>query len=203
MKNLTAEEFTAALAAKEPVPGGGGAAALCGALSAALGSMVINYTLGKKKYAEYEAELSALLDECGSLRIRFLELIDEDAEAFEPLSRAYGIPKDDPEREEKLELCLNNAARAPLEMARLAARTAEISALLCEKGSTLMISDAGCAAAFAKAAAECAALNVKVNTRLMKNRETAVALNAEIESILEKASAEAESVLRSVSERLG
>ena len=202
MKNLNADEFTSALAAKEPVPGGGGAAALCGALSAALGSMVINYTLGKKKYAEYEAELSALLEECCGLRIRFLELIEEDAEAFEPLSRAYGIPKDDPEREEKLELCLKNAASAPLEMARLAARTTEISAVLCEKGSTLMISDAGCAAALARAAAECAALNVKVNTRLLKNRETADALNAEIEAILEKASEDAEAVSRSVSERL-
>ena len=203
MKNLNADEFTSALAAKEPVPGGGGAAALCGALSSALGSMVINYTLGKKKYAGYEAELSALLGECGSLIMRFLELIDEDAEAFEPLSRAYGIPKDDPEREEKLELCLKNAASAPLEMARLAARTTEISAVLCEKGSTLMISDAGCAAALAKAAAECAALNVKVNTRLMKNRETADALNAEIEALLEETSTVGESVLRSVSERLG
>ena len=87
-------------------------------------------------------------------------------------------------------------------MARLAARTAEISAVLCEKGSTLMISDAGCAAALARAAAECAALNVKVNTRLMKNRETADMLNAEIEAILEKASEDAEAVSRSVSERL-
>lgn len=181
MRECSLNDFAASLAAKQPVPGGGGAAALCGALAAALSSMVSNYTVGKKKYAEYEAEISELLDECCSLREQFLSLIEEDAEVFEPLSRAYGIPKDEPGRDKNLESCLYNAALVPLKIAKLSARTAGISAVLAEKGSTLMISDAGCSAQLALSALKCAVLNVKVNTRLMKNREKARELESELE----------------------
>ncbi|MBQ7459896.1 MAG: cyclodeaminase/cyclohydrolase family protein [Oscillospiraceae bacterium] len=201
MREYSLDEFAACLAAKQPVPGGGGAAALCGALAAALGSMVANYTLGKKKYADYEAEITALLDECGSLRARFLELIEEDAEAFEPLSSAYGISKDDPGRDEKLERCLNSAARVPLEIAKLAARIIEISSVLAKKGSVLMISDAGCAAQLAFSALNCAALNVKVNTRLMKNREEAEKLNSQLAELGEY-EASAKEIYASVYTRL-
>lgn len=167
MTNSTLTDFALSLASKSPVPGGGGAAALCGALAAALGSMVGNYTVGKKKYAAFEPEIQAAMDECGALRRRFLELIDEDAAAFEPLSRAYSIPKDDPDRDKIMGECLAAAAAAPLEMTALACRAIELSSIFAEKGSTIMVSDAGCAAALAKAALDAAALNVLVNAKSM------------------------------------
>ena len=96
-------EFADALAAKVSVPGGGGAAAYVGALGVALGSMTANFTTGKKKYAEYEDDVQRMLQVGDEVRLRLLELVDEDAAAFFPLSEAYGIPKEDPTRAERLE----------------------------------------------------------------------------------------------------
>ena len=113
-KEKTAAEFTELLASALPVPGGGGASALAGAIGIALGDMVGELTVGKKKYKDVEEDIKALMEKAQGLRIELLECINEDAEAFAPLSKAYGIPKDDPEREETLEKCLRQAARAPL-----------------------------------------------------------------------------------------
>ena len=100
-KSLAA--FTEVLAAKEPVPGGGGAAAAAGALGAALCIMVGNYTVGKKKYAAYEADVLRIMDEAERLRVELIRLVDADAEAFTPLSQAYAIPKEDPKQQQVLE----------------------------------------------------------------------------------------------------
>ncbi len=108
------ENFLDALASGAPTPGGGGAAALTGALSAALASMVANLTTGKKNYAEYPPEIDAVLDRTAELRTALYGFIARDAEVFEPLSRAYGIPKDDPARAETLEAALHAAAGVPL-----------------------------------------------------------------------------------------
>src|SRR5574344_1100965 len=99
----TCREFAALLAAKIPVPGGGGASALVGALGSALGSMAGNMTLGRKKYAAVEADILTLLEQGEAIQKRLLELVDADAAAFAPLSKAYAIPKDDPTRETVLE----------------------------------------------------------------------------------------------------
>lgn len=181
----TLDVFTFELASKTPTPGGGGAAALCAALAAALGSMTANFTLGKKKYAEYDDEMRAIISECAVLRSRTLLLIKADAEAFEPLSRAYAIPKDEPGREAELEKRLLDAAAVPMELARLSHRIMELADILERHGSELMVSDAGCAAAIASAALDSAALNVLVNTRLMKNRGKAAEINAEVCKLLE------------------
>ena len=98
LEEMTLAQFAEQLAAKTPVPGGGGASALMGALGAALGSMVANYTVGKRKYAAVEEEVQDILARMEELRKKLLELVEEDAAAFEPLSRAYAIPKDDPSR---------------------------------------------------------------------------------------------------------
>ena len=86
-------EFADALAAKVSVPGGGGAAAYVGALGVALGSMTANFTTGKKKYAEYEEDIQRILAEGDVIRAKLIDLVFADAEAFEPLSKAYGIPR--------------------------------------------------------------------------------------------------------------
>ena len=179
-------EFAADLAAKEPVPGGGGAAALSGALAAALCSMVGNFTTGKKTYAAVEDDIQRMLAKAEDLRLRLIELVEEDAKYFEPLSRAYRIPKDDPQREAVLEACLKEAAAAPFEIFILSCGCIDLLDAFSRKGSKMVLSDAACGAAFARAALEGAAVNVKVNTKWMKNRPHADALDRSIDGALEE-----------------
>ena len=181
-KSIT--EFALDLASAAPVPGGGGAAAVVGALAAALGSMVGNLTVGKKKYAQNEPRLLELGARAEELRNELLSQVEADALAFEPLSRAYGIPKDTPGREEELEACLHAAAEPPMAILRLSCEVAALSEEYARLGSRLMISDAGCSAALAVAAIKAAALNVRVNTRLMRDRAYAAGLDRETDELL-------------------
>ena len=183
-KNI--DKFLEALASSAPTPGGGGAAALCGAVGIALGNMVGNLTLGKKKYAEVQEDIAALNAKAEALRADFLALIDADAEAFKPLSKAYGIPKDEPKRGEVMEAALMRAAEPPLEIMRKCVKALELIAEYAAKGSALAISDAGCAAAITRAACEAAALNVFVNTKPMRDREKAGEINREANELLQK-----------------
>lgn len=196
------DRFLAALASKAPTPGGGGAAALCAAAGIALGNMVGNLTLGKKKYADVEEDIKALNAKAEKLRADFLALIDADAAAFEPLSRAYGIPKYDPAREELMEAALTRAAGPPLEIMRRCAEAIGLVREYAAKGSALAVSDAGCAAALLRAAMEAAALNVRINTKSMAGREAAGRMNAEADALLGKYGALAEEIYNNVSGRL-
>ena len=166
----TCQEFTAELSANKPIPGGGGAAAMAGALAASLCAMAGNYTVGKKKYADVEEDVKEMLTECEELRIRLLNLVEADAEAFEPLSKAYSIPKDDPSREEKLEEATKNAIVAPLAMMDACADVIELLDEMLEKCNRMMISDVACGAILAGAAMKAASLNVFVNTRSLQDR---------------------------------
>lgn len=199
-KNI--DKFLAELASSAPTPGGGGAAALCGALGIALGNMVGNLTLGKKKYADVQEDIAELNAKAEALRDGFVTLIDADAEAFAPLSRAYSIPKDDPARDEIMEPALLRAAEAPLEIMRKCAEALELISGYAAKGSALAISDAGCAAALCGAAMEAAALNVKINTKSMKNRAVADNINAEMNELLQKYFALSQEIYNDVSGRL-
>lgn len=199
-KNI--DKFLAELASSAPTPGGGGAAALCGALGIALGNMVGNLTLGKKKYADVQEDIAALNQRAEAIRADFVALIDADAEAFAPLSRAYSIPKDDPARDEIMEPALLKAAEAPLEIMRKCAEALDLISGYAAKGSALAISDAGCAAALCGAAMEAAALNVKINTKSMKNRAVADNINAEMNELLQKYFAFSQEIYNDVSGRL-
>ena len=194
MNDLSVRAFTDELAAKVSVPGGGGASALVGALASALGSMVGNFTLGKKKYADVEPEIIRLMDKAAELQNKLLACIDKDAEGFEPLSRAYGLPKDAPGRDETPQKCLRDAAAVPFEIAELAAEVIAVQEEFAKKGSKLMVSDAGCGAAFARAALEGAVLNVRVNTKLMKDREYAANLDARVDELLAAGRRDADAV---------
>lgn len=199
-KNI--DKFLAELASSAPTPGGGGAAALCGALGIALGNMVGNLTLGKKKYTDVQEDIAELNAKAEALRAGFVALVDADAEAFAPLSRAYSIPKDDPARDEIMEPALLRAAEAPLEIMRKCAEALDLIAGYAAKGSALAISDAGCAAALCGAAMEAAALNVKINTKSMKNRAVADNINAEMNELLQKYFALSQEIYNDVSGRL-
>ena len=189
MDHLTQQSctaFAAALAARTPVPGGGGASALVGALGAALCSMVANYTIGKKKHAAVEDDVKAILAQAETLREELLALVEEDAAAFEPLSRAYAIPKDDPGWDEVMERCLRAAAQPPMELLRLSCHAIDLHRELLGKGSAMVLSDVGTGVIFCWSALYGAALNVKVNTKLMKDRAYAEEMNAEADGLVNK-----------------
>lgn len=182
----TAEHFTELIASPAPVPGGGGASALVAAVGIALGDMTGEFTVGKKKYADVEEEIKAAMKEAQSLRQQLLACVDKDAEAFEPLSRAYAIPKEDPERDAVMEACLREAAKVPFEILELTARAIELEQLFAAKGSKIVISDAACGVTMCRAALLGAAVNVKINTKSMKDREYAQALNDRVDAMTAK-----------------
>lgn len=177
MRQDSIDLFIENLSSVAPVPGGGGAAALMGGVASALCSMVANLTTGKKKYIDYEEDIQDVLKKTKILNDEILELIEEDAKAFEPLSKAYSIPKDDPTREEVLERALRVAADAPGKIIDKMIEVAKLIVLLSVEGSRLAISDVGVSACACMAAAKSAAMNVYINTKLMKDKEYAENLN--------------------------
>ncbi|MGL6199503.1 MAG: cyclodeaminase/cyclohydrolase family protein [Lachnospiraceae bacterium] len=176
--------FLDALSSGAPVPGGGGASAAVGAMGAALGMMVTNLTIGKKKYAAVESEITAIRDKLEQLRDQLAALTDEDAKAFEPLSKAYSLPKE--EKELVLESALDVASAVPLKIMETILEVMEQLEVLGQKGSRLAISDVGVGVLFAQAALESASLNVFINTKLMQNRERAESLNHQTMSLIQK-----------------
>ncbi|MBR0138052.1 MAG: cyclodeaminase/cyclohydrolase family protein [Erysipelotrichaceae bacterium] len=182
MKDKTLDEFTSLLGSSSPTPSGGGAAALCGALAVSLASMVTNLTTGKKKYAEHQEEYDFLIAQTEILRKSLLEQIENDAKGFEPLSKAYSLPKDDPNREQIMEECLYDAAQPPMQILLQCCEVVNILNQLKDIGSKLVLSDVACGAAMARAAIESALVNVKVNTKLMKNQQRKETLETRAEN---------------------
>lgn len=197
-EDKTVSEYTEMIASKAPVPGGGGASAVAGAIGIALGDMVGELTVGKKKYADVESDIRVLMERAQTLRVRLLAASEKDAAVFEPLSGAYAIPKEEPGRDETLEKCLKDAASAPLEIFDLCCEAIEIVKEFGEKGSRLMISDAATGAAILKGALFGAAVNVRVNTHLMKDREYAEKLDSHIEEMMKKYGSIAERVFEEI-----
>ncbi len=181
--DMQIDRFTEELASNAPVPGGGGASALCGALAAALASMVANLTLKSAKYQLVHADMNNLVEKAKELRLTLLSLIDEDAKAFEPLSQAYRLPKETDEekamRRGVLEAALKEAVKPPLAILKTANGILDLLCEAKEKGTKLAVSDVGVGALFAVAAMRGAALNVFINTSLMEDRKTADALEEE------------------------
>lgn len=175
--------FIEKLSSKEPTPGGGGASALIGAVGVSLCSMVANLTSGKKKYAEYQSDIESIIQKTKILTSNLLDLIDKDAQVFAPLSKAYGIPKDNPNRQEILEDALKNACTVPYEIICETINAVSIMEELTKKGSRLAISDVGVAASACRSAIESASLNVYINTKLMKDKSYAQEVNEKTEKM--------------------
>ena len=169
--------FIDELASAAPTPGGGGASAYVGALASALASMVGNLTVGKKAYAQVEAEVYVTLEKLADVRERLLELVDEDARAFAPLAAAYRMPKATPEEQaaknDALQAALVGACDVPLEIMERVSDVVELTDFLAHNGSKMALSDAGVAATFARAAADGASLNIFINAASMDDREQA------------------------------
>jgi formiminotetrahydrofolate cyclodeaminase len=200
--NLTINEFIEKLGSKDAVPGGGGAAALTASLGISLCKMAANLTVGKKKFADVEAEMYEIIVECDKLSAEFVELIQKDADGFLPLSKAYGLPTETEEqkkyKEETLERELVHAAAVPFEIMEKCARAIELSAIVAEKGSKLVVSDAACAINTCMSALKCASLNVYINTKYMKDKEKALELNQRADKLISDSSEVADKVFLNV-----
>ncbi len=180
----TCRKFVEVLASDAPAPGGGGAAALVGAIGTALGNMVGSLTVGKKKYADVEAEIIALKAKCDELQKALLDQVEADEVNFLPLAKAYGIPKDDPNRDTIMEEATIIACSTPMKIMELCCEALDCIAVFAAKGSRLAVSDAGCGAVCCKAALQAASLNVFINTKTLKNREVAEEMNAKCLNML-------------------
>lgn len=180
MRDLSLNEFSEKLFSKEAVPGGGGASALVGALAVSLGAMAANLTLGKEKYAKYTDELNANLKKAEKLRLRLLELIEEDAVGFGEINKAYKVK---PRDEALIEKALVSAATPPLKMMEAIKEVIDILIVFSDKTSVLVVSDVGVGAKFAEAAIKSAYLNVVVNVKLMKDEKTASDIEEKAEKL--------------------
>ncbi|MBE6987287.1 MAG: cyclodeaminase/cyclohydrolase family protein [Clostridia bacterium] len=196
-------KFVEVLASDAPAPGGGGAAALVGAIGTALGNMVGSLTVGKKKYAAVEAEIIELKAKCDALQKELLDQVEADEINFVPLAKAYGIPKDNPDRAQILEEATLVACSTPMKIMELCCQAIEYIAVFAEKGSRLAVSDAGCAAVCCKAGLQAASLNVFINTKTLKNREVADEMNAKALGMLDKYCAMADDIFNTVKSGFG
>lgn len=202
IKDLTVSTFLEELSSKKPTPGGGGAAALGGAQGVALGEMVINLTLGKKKYADVEAEMQRLLVKLEDIKKEFLRLADEDARVFAPLAAAYGLPAGTEEEKkhkaEVLETHLLAASLVPKAVMEQALEAIAIMDILARKGSRLAVSDVGVGVTFLRSALLGAKMNVSINTKFMKQREIAVKLDQEADLLAETGMRRADEIYANV-----
>ena len=205
-KDKTIGDFTDALASKAPVPGGGGASALTGALGIALGNMVGSLTVGKKKYADVEDDVRALMKKAEVLRKELLECIDEDAACFEPLAAAYSLPAEtDEEKAEKdkvMEQALETACKGPFSIMEKVCEAVDIIGEFAEKGSRLAVSDAGAGAALCCGALKGASLNIYINTKMMKDRDRAADFEARADELSAKGTAKADLIFEKVKDTI-
>ena len=186
----TIKPFLDELASGAPAPGGGSAGAAVGAMGAALVSMVCNLTVGKEKFAAVEAELQEVLAQAEARRAELTRLITDDTAAFNQVMAAFRLPKeseaDRATRREAIQAATQQATRVPLATARACAQVIELSQVVAKLGNPNAVSDAGAAAACARAGLKAAALNVLINLPSIKDRAFVAAQQAELEQILAK-----------------
>ena len=191
LADLKTAEFVDLLASDAPAPGGGSAAALEGALGAALTAMVCGLTVGKKKYAEFQELAEEAQKKATDLKARFVDVMDRDTEAFNVVSAAFGMPKATDEekaaRSAAIQKGLEGCTKTPFEMMELAVETLELTASILGKSNDSAASDLGVSALSLRAAVQGAWLNVLINIGSLKNKELAADYQAKGEALLAKA----------------
>ncbi len=202
IESMRIQEFLDVLSSKEPVPGGGGASALAGALGNALGQMVANLTIGKKKYALVEDEIKELAERMKGIQGQFTQLADQDAKVFAPLAKCYSLPSDTEEEKaykaEVMEARLLDASLVPMEIMEKAAEMLEIMDILADKGSRMAVSDVGVGVQFIRTALLGAVMNVYINTKSMKNRGKAEEMNEKAERLIREGTEAADRIYQKV-----
>lgn len=206
IKNQTIDQFLEVLSSKQPVPGGGGASALGGALGTALGLMVGNLTVGKKKYAAVEVDVKAGMAKLQALQLEMVQLADDDAKVFAPLAAAYSLPTGTEEEKAYkaavMEENLLAASLVPVKIMEAAVSALEVLEELEQKGSVMAVSDVGVAVQFIRTALTGAVMNVYINTKSMKNLDKANELNDKAEALLEYGTVKADEIYGKVLTRL-
>jgi methenyltetrahydrofolate cyclohydrolase len=198
--------FLDALASGAPTPGGGGAAAVSGAMGAALVSMVCNLTIGRQRYADVEAEMREVLDRAESLRVELQQLAQDDVVAFNRLSAAYKLPRvtesDIAIRKDAIQSSLKRATEVPLRTARAAAAVLPLCPPVAERGNRAAVSDIGVAALLAHAAVRSALLNVEINLRTLEDPLYVGQVRAEVERLTDGLTAQADQISDLVASKL-
>jgi formiminotetrahydrofolate cyclodeaminase len=202
----TVEDFLEQLASASPTPGGGSAAAIMGAMGAALVSMVCNVTIGKKGQEQAAAEMLAVRAESETLRERLTAMVGEDIAAFDGLMAAYKLPKADEDdkarRSTAIQASLHRATEVPLDCARACAAVIALAGRATAQGYRGVISDAGAGVIAAHAALRSAALNVYINAPALEDKEFARRSVAEVETLAASSAADSEAVYSFVRRRL-
>jgi formiminotetrahydrofolate cyclodeaminase len=205
--NSSIQTFLDDLASEHPTPGGGGAAAVCGAIGAALVSMVANLTIGKKNYEAVSDDLKAVNAKAEALRADLTRAIEEDVVAFKSVMGAYGLPRGTDEekakRTESIQAALKEATLAPLRAVKACFEVIRLSAIVAEKGNLNVISDAGVAVLSANAGLRSAALNVFINAKAIKDRDFAEKQIAEVNALIANAAETTEAVYQTVRAKIG
>jgi formiminotetrahydrofolate cyclodeaminase len=204
--NETIGAYLDALASDAPAPGGGSAAGLVGAMAAALVSMVANFTAGRERYAEVDAQMRGVLQETAALREELSRLMEDDERTYTSVSAAYRLPRvTDEERRARsraIQQALLAAAQPPLAMVRTCRRVLDLAELVARDGNPNLASDAGVAALFAEAALRAGAINVRVNLARVRNQETVQRIESELNALVEGAPSFKEEILAVAGRRM-
>jgi formiminotetrahydrofolate cyclodeaminase len=197
--NMKLQAFLDELASESSAPGGGSAAALVGALGAALSSMVCHLTIGKESYEDVQEDMKAVLQESELLRQQLTGLIDKDTDAFNKVMAALRMPKQTDEQKQRrrqaLQEAYQEASRVPLETARLCEKVLDVTQIVAAKGNKHSITDAAAAALLAHAGVETALLNVRINLGSIKNPDFVQQTASEVESLQQKTKEKTTAVL--------
>lgn len=187
IRSQTIGEFLDELASGNATPGGGAGAALAGAMGAALLSMVANLTIGKKKYADVEAEMQALLARTEAIRHEMTSLAQLDAHVFERVMGAYRMPRDSEAQQSARTAAIQNtlmdATQVPLKVARQASELFELAEQLAAKGNANVVSDAGVGLLLADAALHSALLNVDINLKLINDAAFKAGVRGQVDTL--------------------
>lgn len=199
-------EFIDVLSSKAAVPGGGGAAALVGSIGTALGGMVCNLTAGKKKYAEFEEDIRKILKETNRIQEELASMIDEDAENFLPLSKAYGMAANTEEekalKEKVMQEALKKACEVPIKIVRKCFEAIKLHEELVEKGSKLAISDIGVGVQCLRAAIVSGRLNIIININMINDKDYVDSVRKESDRLVAEGIKVADKVYERVLEKL-
>lgn len=191
MYNQTCKQFLSHLSSSEPVPGGGGASAMCAAIGTALSSMVASLTVGKKKYADVQEDVKLIIKKAADLQQQLLELVNEDAAAFEPLSKAYSLPKTTEEeiahKNQVMEKALRTASEVPYRIMERCYEAILLHEETAQKGTRIALSDVGAGVIMCCSALKAASLNIYINSGMMKDREYALQLEAKSDELIKTA----------------
>ena len=207
LTKLSCQEFLEKLASNAPTPGGGGGAAMAGALAVALTSMVGNLTVGKEKFAQHEAEVQELLAKAEALRLELLSFVNADAEVFNNFMVCYRMPKNTDEEKQARNQAIQNAAKeaaeVPLKITEACLEIMKLAERIAIIGNPSAITDAAVSSIMARAALRSAVYNVVVNLKLIKDEAYNQAMYAELEAMQNEAEALEKATLITADEVLG